>query len=237
MRDQRIDTDLSALLQHDYRLDGLTPTLVGNTDHRGVGHARMSHESLFHLAAIYVLPATDNHVLFSVGEIDEAVLVGITHVAGVKPAVAQCRDAGNTIVPVPHHILWRTQADLPNAARHDLLLMLVNDSHTRRHHRLPDGGQPFQILLRTLWPMVMLAQRHSRPFGMPTTVDEDGAAPPQRPLENRERHGGCRIVESLERGQVVFVDVRKIQDGLYEGRCKVKLCYAVALHGLDDLCR
>src|SRR5260370_34014686 len=52
MRDQRIDRDLSALLEHDNRLDRLTPTLVRNTDHRGVRHVRMSHQSLFHLAAI-----------------------------------------------------------------------------------------------------------------------------------------------------------------------------------------
>src|SRR5579864_6146777 len=81
----------------------------------------------------------------------------------------------------------------------------------------------------------MLAQRHPRTLGLAVTVDEDGTEPLQCSLEHREGHRGGCIVERLERGQIVFVDVRKIQHSLYEGRRKVKVGYVLALHSLDDL--
>src|SRR5439155_1279620 len=88
MRDQRIATDVSARLEYYYRLDRFTPAFVGDADDRRIRHVRMGHESLFHLAAVDVLAATDDHVLFPVGEIDKPILVGIAHVAGVKPAIS-----------------------------------------------------------------------------------------------------------------------------------------------------
>ena len=75
--------------QHDDRLHGLAPLLVGHTDHRALRDRGMHCEHVLDLAREHVEAPADDHVLLAVDDRVEAVLVLARDVAGVQPAAAK----------------------------------------------------------------------------------------------------------------------------------------------------
>src|ERR1700758_2303073 len=65
----------------------LAQPLVGNSDHRGVGHSLHPGQYLLDLGGVDVESAADVHVLEPVGDAQVAGVVHGADVAGVQPAV------------------------------------------------------------------------------------------------------------------------------------------------------
>ncbi len=91
----------------------------------------MSGECLFHLTRPDLEAARFDQVLFAVYDKEIAIFVQVAQVAGVDPAVA---DHGRRFVralPIAHHDLWRTDADLTKLAGGQGLFAAVNidDAH------------------------------------------------------------------------------------------------------------
>src|SRR6202051_228516 len=65
----------------------------------------MLEEGVLDLDAVHVLPATDDHVLGPVDDVDESLLVDAGHVAGVEPAPGEGEGGVLGSVPVAtHHV-------------------------------------------------------------------------------------------------------------------------------------
>src|SRR5262249_23204455 len=92
-------------LTDDDALDRLAPLRVRHTDHGRICNGWVGHERLLHLAAVDILAAADNEVLFPINEIDEAVFVLTGKVSSVQPSVAKRLDRRRGIVPVARHVL------------------------------------------------------------------------------------------------------------------------------------
>src|SRR5207302_6914372 len=67
-RDQVRRARLGARAEHDQRLDGLAPLLVGDADHGGLGDGGVLVEAVLDLDRRDVLAAGDDHVLLPVGD-------------------------------------------------------------------------------------------------------------------------------------------------------------------------
>ena len=79
---------VARILRDDERDDHLAPILVGEAEHRDVGHLRVCVEHVFHLFRGDVLALADDDVLDPARDDHRAVLVEARHVAGPEPAVA-----------------------------------------------------------------------------------------------------------------------------------------------------
>ena len=64
-------------------------TLVRQTDNSNVLDSGMSSEEVLYLNGVEILAAADDNVLFAVNEVDEAVLVLLSHISGEEPAVLE----------------------------------------------------------------------------------------------------------------------------------------------------
>ena len=49
-------------------------------------HVRQRHDSRFHFGGKHIEAARNNHVLFAIGDIEEAIVVAITDISRVMPA-------------------------------------------------------------------------------------------------------------------------------------------------------
>src|SRR6185295_11975781 len=109
-------------------LDGLAPFLVGDADHRDLGHRGMLEQAVLDLDGRHVLAPGDDHVLLAVADRDERV-VGVAAVAGVEPAVHDGLGRLLGLVPVPLE-------DVVGASEH-LALGIHAHAHAHRGHARP----------------------------------------------------------------------------------------------------
>src|SRR5437660_2608101 len=137
-RDQVVRARRRPRPQHDQRLDRLAPFLVGDADHRGLGHGRMLIEAVLHLDRGDVLAAGDDHVLLPVGDHDVGIF-GVAAVAGVEPAVRQRLGGLLGLVPVALEDVV--------GPREDLAVLVDGHAHAdRRHARARQTAGPFALL-------------------------------------------------------------------------------------------
>src|SRR2546426_10307819 len=85
--------------RHDEGGDALAQPLIGLSGDRHVLDARVARESLLDLDRMDVLAAADDHVVDAPGDVEVAVGVDVSHVAGEVPAVAERRRVGVGAVP------------------------------------------------------------------------------------------------------------------------------------------
>src|SRR5215469_15640564 len=75
----------SALLQNDKSLHRFSPSLVRNTHDGAFKNLGNGHEARLHFHGEYVEAARNDHVLFSVNDIEKAVIIVIADVPCVVP--------------------------------------------------------------------------------------------------------------------------------------------------------
>src|SRR5207237_7133056 len=86
--------------KYDDSFDRFTPFVVGNPDNTALKYLRQCHDVGFHLRAIHIKAATDDHVFLAVDNVHIAVRVHITQVASMVPAVSPdfCRGFWHVVV-------------------------------------------------------------------------------------------------------------------------------------------
>ena len=134
--DQFVGGDVRPRLFDHRGLDRLAPCLVRDADHRHVGNRRMAEQGAFDLCRIDVLAAGNDHVLHAVVNIDVAVGVEVTGVAGMKPFAADGASRCFRLVPVAEHILRRSRNDLAHLADGDIFAGGIDDADFDSSHRL-----------------------------------------------------------------------------------------------------
>jgi len=73
----------------DDRLWRLSPFWMAPLDDHNIGHFGMAEYGPFDLGGIDVLPTTDDHVVSSPEDVEEAFLVRLAQIAGKYPIVAE----------------------------------------------------------------------------------------------------------------------------------------------------
>src|SRR3954447_16026392 len=126
---------------HDESRDGLAPLGVWDPDDRRGADIRVRFDDILHFAGIDVEPARDHHVLLSISQVEEVLVVETADVAGVQPPVPQRLRGQLRLPPVTVHDERSAYADLPHLARRNRLVVLVEDGHIDRRMRLAAGGE------------------------------------------------------------------------------------------------
>src|SRR5690606_10312761 len=101
--------------------------------------AGVAHDRVLHVIGIDVEPGDQNHVLLAVDQLEEAVLVDHTDVAGLQPAVRGQHFRGVLgTLPVAEHDLWAADPQLTGLAGGQLVAVVINDLHLGVYYRLTD---------------------------------------------------------------------------------------------------
>ncbi len=88
---------------HDHCFDLLAEVLVRHADHRHIHDSRVLVQAALDLHAVDVLAATDDDVLRSIGDVEEAVLVEVADIARPEEPV--------------HEDVWRSRRDAGSSRR------------------------------------------------------------------------------------------------------------------------
>src|SRR4030042_3509537 len=86
-------------------------------------------DDVLHLHGEDILPAGDNHVLLSIHDIDEAIFVHLSHIAGIEPAVPESfrRFLGVLVIALHHPVALNDE--LPHLPAAHVLTLIVDDAH------------------------------------------------------------------------------------------------------------
>ena len=195
----------------------------------------MLSQCIFDFGRIDVFAAADDHVLQSIGDEDESVLVHIGAVTGMHPAVLEGGCGLLGLVPVAlHHIRAPHDYLAHRAARH-LAPLGVDDAHLAAKARPAscaqfaelaalDGMRPGRIdscQRRELGHAVGLHEAHSRQRG-------------HGPLDHRFRHRRGAIGDGVKRAQVARILHRRMIDHhLDHGRHQQHMGDTVAGHDVE----
>ena len=111
----------------------LPPLLRRNADDRRHLHTRVAGEDILHFHRKYVFTAGDDHVLNPVNQVQVAILVEVTHIAGHHPAVHQGGRGLLGLVPVAHHGVLAAYSDLAGFPGRQSADLIVNDLDLNAH--------------------------------------------------------------------------------------------------------
>ena len=130
---------LGILLQDHQSVNPLYPIGIRDTDDGSLLDSRMPVKDILHLPGIDVLASRDDHVLLPVRDVNESLLVVVSHIPRMKPSVPNRFLCLIGFTPVFCHDSFALYDDLPNCSRLDVTTGLINDSHMDPDTRLPAG--------------------------------------------------------------------------------------------------
>ncbi len=129
-----------ALLDHHVAGQLLAEALVGDAVHGRFVHRRVFVDRRFDLGGVDVLAAAQHHVLRSVADVDEALVVDAADVSRAQPTVDDRVGSGIGSVPVPADQHRPTEPDLAGLAGGQHIADRVGDSEVHDRHRSPGRG-------------------------------------------------------------------------------------------------
>ncbi|MNY32509.1 hypothetical protein D3C86_1667300 [compost metagenome] len=89
----------------------------------------MGQNGVFDFVRVNVFPATDDHVLDTVDDIQKAVFIEVATIARVHPAVAQGLGSLFRLVPVAEHDAGTSDDDFAGASFWQLISFRIDDTH------------------------------------------------------------------------------------------------------------
>ncbi|MOA32872.1 hypothetical protein D3C78_1541240 [compost metagenome] len=92
------------------------PFVAGNTNHSSLGNGRMADKGVLDFGSEDVLATADDHVLETIADVDEAIVVHVAAVTGMHPAAAKRLGGGLRFVPVTEHDVGATHQDFADCA-------------------------------------------------------------------------------------------------------------------------
>src|SRR5882724_5890320 len=121
MRDQLIDVDSGAGLQHHASHHELSPLWVRYPKDRCLTNGRMLVNDGFDLCGVHILAARDDHVLQAIQNIDKAISILIADVAGTKHPLPKCELGLIEAIPVTVHHIRTTDDQLTRPSDGNIL--------------------------------------------------------------------------------------------------------------------
>src|SRR5690606_3647941 len=96
---------IEVILTGDDGDNPIPPMFVGKTDHSGFDNAGKFEENILHFAGINIVATGNQHIVFAVDNVEEAVLIHHANIAGVQPAAAEGFGGFVGFLPVIGHQL------------------------------------------------------------------------------------------------------------------------------------
>ena len=133
---QVIRGHLGTLTQYNDSTYNLTQALIGQAKHSHFVYIRMLINGGLNFDATDVFTTTDDDFLNTVHNIDKTVLIHISHVTRMKPAINEGLSRGLRFVPVTQHIARGLDAQLTALTQSQLSPILCLNTKIRdsRHH-------------------------------------------------------------------------------------------------------
>src|SRR5437588_795960 len=100
-----------------------------NADRRGCGDRGMLIEHFVDFAWINILAAANNHVALAIDDEEESILVPITNIAGMKPAVAKGLLSSFGILEITFQNVVAAQNDFSKFPVRNVIIVVVNNFH------------------------------------------------------------------------------------------------------------
>src|SRR6516162_3740270 len=96
-------------------------------------NSRTAYRYRFDFIRIHVETRHQNHVLLSVLDVDESLLIHVAYIARAQPASGQHHLRGLIrTLPVAAHYLWAAHADFADLAERQILARIVLDGYLGR---------------------------------------------------------------------------------------------------------
>ncbi len=126
--------------RNDDGRDRLAPAFVGSADDGGLGDGGVGVQDVLDHPRVDVEPARDDHVLDPVGDVEVALGVDVSGVAGVQPAFAEGFGGGVGSMPVAAHQLRAARGDFADLPGGQWCSGGVDDLHLGARQRPPDAA-------------------------------------------------------------------------------------------------
>src|SRR3984893_9346903 len=117
MQDDGLGIEYGTVPQHDHGMHAFTPALVGYADDRAHLDLGQLRDHVLDFCRVDVLAAADDHVLDTVDDVDVAVGVHATSIAGMHPSAFERRRRLGGLVPVSRHYRRPAHGDLAHLIR------------------------------------------------------------------------------------------------------------------------
>src|SRR3989344_3254944 len=132
-RGQRRSIYRGAGPQDDKGLDRFAPFLVRYTDHGCCCDFRVRAESVLHLGWIDVEASRDDEVFLAIHQVVVALLVAVSHIASVQPAVRKGLGSSLGLLPIARHEKRSLHADFADLASASDIAPFVVALRKRQH--------------------------------------------------------------------------------------------------------
>ena len=197
-------------LEHDERLHGLAPGVVGHADDGALQHRGVAGDGLLHLHRVDVLAAGDDHVLGPVDDEHVALVVPAGDVPGPHPAVADGLVGEIRAPEVAEHVGLGAHHDLAGRLAVGGHIAAVGMHHPHRGHEAlpPAGAQPLGPVVLVDRPQVVLLgqEAHGGALGLAVALDERAGEPVQGLGDDPRRHRAAPVLDVAQAGDVVAVE-------------------------------
>ena len=107
----------------------LATRLIGHTDDGGLLDVGIFIEELFDFPRVNVFAHGNNHFLQAVDDMQVAVFVANSDIAGVEPASFESLGRFLRLVPIALHDVFPLDEELALLADGDIMILFVNDAH------------------------------------------------------------------------------------------------------------
>src|ERR1700722_6317080 len=128
-------------LHDDDGLDRFAPALIGNPDNGDICDVRMMKERVLDFSGIDILSARHDHLLDAVVDVEIALLVEISRIARVQPAVDNGPGGNGLILPIALRHDWPPDNHFADFARLADGAGRADDAHVGARNRTPAREQ------------------------------------------------------------------------------------------------
>ena len=215
-----------ARLEHDPGADLLAVLRVGDAEDLHLRDLGVAEQELLDLARIDVLATADQHVLDAADDVAVALGIDRGQVAGVHPAVDDCRRGALGIVPVAEHHAVALGAQLARLAdRHDGAVG-VDDLDLQVRHHAADGRH---ALVHRVVDAAL--ERHRRGLGHAVGDRHLGHVHlAVDALHDLDRAGRAGHDAAAQTAQVEVGEARRVEFGDEHRRHAVQMGAALVVH-------
>src|SRR5712691_9668976 len=131
--------------QGNDRLDTFAPNWVRNADHRDFIDRRVLEQDLLYFPWVDIIAATNDHIFLTVEQVEVALCIHHTDIAGMQPSSSQGLSRCIRQVPIPGHDNASSCDNFANFANRHLVIVVIDDAHLHIGARNPCRSEaPFR---------------------------------------------------------------------------------------------
>src|ERR1017187_1484726 len=226
-----------AVVPDDERFDRLSPLVVGHADDGALLNLHRGHNAGLALGAVDIKATADNHVLLAIHDIHVAMLVDVSDIAGVMPAVAANFSSGLRQVVVAGSDQRAAGYDFSGLMRREDATGIVHDRKTNRCRRPPTTAQAFRTVAgggRDYGARIEEGEQHGR-FHLAIGFAHAGAEDFHPLLEFVRRDGRTRQQKNAQTRIVELTYIWMGEQRIERRRRKKEVSHAILLNRLQHL--